>query len=115
VSNPTLAPTDLVEHLLKHLLLLEPLAPRRLKVALKLPIVWQLQEVCNNKSEIVEPSIYYLVIGVREEWISRDPKTLVTYLSNVDVDQPLWRAEPRLRNCETCVSESLRQECEQIF
>jgi hypothetical protein len=83
------------------------MAPRRLKVALKLPIVWQLQEVCNNKSEIVEP---YLVIGVREQWISRDPKTLVTYLNNVDVKQPLWRAEPRLRNCETCVSESLRQE-----
>jgi hypothetical protein len=29
-----------------------------------------------------------LAIGVREEQIERDPKALVAYLNNVDVDQP---------------------------
>jgi hypothetical protein len=36
-----------------------------------------------------------LAISVREERIERDPKALVSYLNNVDVGQPLWRAEPR--------------------
>jgi hypothetical protein len=74
---------------LKHLLLLEPLAPRRLEVAWKLPIVlWQLQEVYNCKSKIVEHSSIALVIGVREEQIERDAKDLVAYLNNMDVGQP---------------------------
>jgi hypothetical protein len=29
-----------------------------------------------------------LAIGVREEWIERDPKALVAYLNNVDIGQP---------------------------
>jgi hypothetical protein len=32
---------------------------------------------------------------VREERIERDLIALVAYLNNVDVGQPLWRAEPR--------------------
>jgi hypothetical protein len=74
---------------MKHLLLLEPLAPRRLEVAWKLPIVvWQLQKVCNCKSKITEHFIYCLGDRVREERIERDPKALVTYLNNVDVGRP---------------------------
>jgi hypothetical protein len=29
-----------------------------------------------------------LVIGVREEWIERDPKALVAHFNNVDIGQP---------------------------
>ena len=32
---------------------------------------------------------------MREERIERDPKAFVAYINNVDVGQPLWRAEPR--------------------
>jgi hypothetical protein len=55
-----------VEHLLKHLLLLELLL-----LDGKLPIVvWQLQEVCNCRSKIVEPSIYWFVdrCGKGADW-----------------------------------------------
>jgi hypothetical protein len=50
--------------------------------------VWQLQEVCNCKSKIVEHSAITLAIGGSEERIERDPEALVAYLNNVDVDQP---------------------------
>jgi hypothetical protein len=85
-----------VEHLLKHLLLLELLL-----LDGKLPIVvWQLQEVCNCRSKIVEPSIYWFVdrCGKGADW-KRFSQSPCAYLNNVDVGQPLWRVD---KSCVSC-------------
>jgi hypothetical protein len=46
-KSHTWAPADFVEYLVKHLLLLEPLAPRRLEVA------WSSQSVCGSSKKFV--------------------------------------------------------------
>jgi hypothetical protein len=74
--------------------------PRLLGVARELSIfVWQPQEVCITLFVLMEPSNYYFGDRCkRESEIQsrlKDLKASVAYLNNVDVGQPLWRAEPR--------------------
>jgi hypothetical protein len=79
------------------------LAPRRLE---SLAVF---QSLCGISKKFVttnrrwwNPPSTTLVIGVKEERIERDPKAHVAYLDNMDVGQPLWRAEPRDKSSVSC-------------